>query len=1324
MKYGGIILGAMIVLSGFSLAGEELLPEAKSLRVPPEGVVAVEVAPREKARAQDRLSFLCRTASDAVLTVELALPDRKIPITIKLEPSQSFRKIELGLDDAFGLADAVWSVSGVTVRCRAAAGTEFELKDLRLASPGSASGTVPYRVFPGPAATRRPVPSPGAVGVFFELDNEDDCTAALTGKGLLENAQATGEFRARLLENAEKILRPVDSPEDADVVVYARFRPGRNGGAIAALVRAGKPLVIYGRPADPEIEALAPLALTPATAPGLPERKGAAPADPRHPLFAGTVPVPGATYLLPCTATLRRGTTLLVRTDGAPLLQQADNILQYNAGLGTSFVENGPFYNRLLLRSLLLLRPERIAELEREARSVEAARDKEERSVVRAVLGRDDPDWNLGASRENFGRFGWEIAEGLSFGSIESDFTVTNGQESFRFELFGRREDTAPVAGWCGVAVSGRPVLNEGNRADPLRPWFGEGTVEFSGTASLDPAWRGKELFFCVDKGIDDTDEVFFNGVSIGKTGSDTPDYWRCPRRYAIPESVRRYDDANRIVVRQTNLRGEASFGSRPYLASGAAPAAAPAKLTVESIDFTGKTCRIDDGKHVTTVGLTLLAPFVYFGFDRDTVDLSLEEHTAQYAVFHAGGKLRIVRLAENPVFYDRERDGELEEPWVVLFRKNWRAGRPLQLVFQHRIDRLSAKKSGDFITGIRIEAKAPLGTVAAGFPCGHAPVRADRWPGGIPPEILLRLRDAADMALARPVGCDEIFKIDREAGKVFVRNRFRFEPIVGDWSMRGTPFAVLPPLTAAAVRKNLLASTPLELQDFRQDQLYGPTLGVRGRDTVEYALDLPDDRDIVPADVLGKSDETGEINRLFTDGVRWSWGGGIRRDALTLAYPMTQKLPEFSSIDLYGFLYGFVPALQGISFLDAEARRLLEDRLRDRLILPLDAAQHKIFLRIRREPFSGLAYPVMFRAIDTLPTPFAEGFGFRVPVQYADCNEACMELAVAARYAADLLGQQGLIAANWNTIKEAMRYCFRIDDYAIQTSFCRESGETSSWDMLNAEYPGMVAFARLAVIAGDRKTADEALYRAAKRAIPTVMRLHAKEYLAGVRPDLDLSQTPVAAGYKETAIVLIGFPGVRSNRNFCVGNDLFDSSKGFPGTMARLYEKYAPKEIGAYVNEWALPALTDGTDFLMDPMYLPAASIFVADASPLRAWAKRAVKANEDHLRGDWLGMQTPYLLGSVLWRENGRIALSRFEDLRLEKLEFDPASGRLSLRCEGGTAPLLELHSDRPVERASCGGRPCSVVRTPEGFFRLPVVSGDNRFAITFQAEEGRKK
>ncbi|MDQ3813958.1 MAG: beta-galactosidase [Armatimonadota bacterium] len=89
-----------------------------------------------------------------------------------------------------------------------------------------------------------------------------------------------------------------------------------------------------------------------------------------------------------------------------------------------------------------------------------------------------------------------------------------------------------------------------------------DGEAVFRTTVEVPAELRGRELILSFGS-LDDFDEVFFNGVSIGKTGEETPLWWGVKRNYTVPAALIR-PGANSIAVRIWDRFGGGGFTGRP----------------------------------------------------------------------------------------------------------------------------------------------------------------------------------------------------------------------------------------------------------------------------------------------------------------------------------------------------------------------------------------------------------------------------------------------------------------------------------------------------------------------------------------------------------------------------------------------------------------------------------------------------------------------------------------------------------------------------------------------------------------------------------------
>lgn len=76
-----------------------------------------------------------------------------------------------------------------------------------------------------------------------------------------------------------------------------------------------------------------------------------------------------------------------------------------------------------------------------------------------------------------------------------------------------------------------------------------DGYAWYRKSVVISPELAGKDLQFHVGA-IDDFDQVYVNGVEIGRTGKETEGYWAAPRNYPIPASLIKADRRLDIAIR------------------------------------------------------------------------------------------------------------------------------------------------------------------------------------------------------------------------------------------------------------------------------------------------------------------------------------------------------------------------------------------------------------------------------------------------------------------------------------------------------------------------------------------------------------------------------------------------------------------------------------------------------------------------------------------------------------------------------------------------------------------------------------------------------
>ncbi|MDR0932284.1 MAG: hypothetical protein LBM70_04600 [Victivallales bacterium] len=162
-------------------------------------------------------------------------------------------------------------------------------------------------------------------------------------------------------------------------------------------------------------------------------------------------------------------------------------------------------------------------------------------------------------------RLGVPAEDRVDFANLPGDILLTGVKVPFQTDP----DSTGMEKGYL------RPELDENNWKSIVigSPWEGQGItmpnlhykapdgLPYDGDAwyrigvIIPPEWRGRELYFDAET-IDDLDWVYFNGVLIGETGQETPNYWSVHRRYRIPTELIRFGKQNLIAVRVRDLRG------------------------------------------------------------------------------------------------------------------------------------------------------------------------------------------------------------------------------------------------------------------------------------------------------------------------------------------------------------------------------------------------------------------------------------------------------------------------------------------------------------------------------------------------------------------------------------------------------------------------------------------------------------------------------------------------------------------------------------------------------------------------------------------------
>jgi hypothetical protein len=1167
---------------------------------------------------------------------------------------------------------------------------------------------------PAPAGFRK-------VKVFFDFDN-NDFQLALTKRNVkpVYEKTASAGFRDLVLKNCEGIIQRVDSPEQADVIVYSRTIPSSYAEAIVKAVKSGAGLIIYGVVPDAKISPLLPAKIKLKVLDGLAERKTVMQSD--LALFGGEKfnDVDFGIYmdLLPGNG----AKNVLTYADGKPLAVGKGKLLQYGVGIGTTLLKSDVFYDKLLVHCMLWYGSSNSADaiktLKEYEKTVADRLDKEERGFVEAVTDAagisrtESKKFSRGMSYNNFGRFGYQIAEGLACDNMDFSLKVVDAArrvQGYTFDVSGRK--TIPLKHWQVKRVSGevrfpRPNVTE---LDSGEIWRGIGKVEYRCQLEMKPEWKGKILFLEVKDGISDCDEAWFNNQRIGGVSKNVTNYWSRPRRYVIPGKTVKWGGINEFRIVIENLHQGACFNSRPELVI--ADSDSTRNLAVTDINWIYKQYEITSPSGVHHMSFNMVTPFMLYDFPQKNAVMNTE-NIAEYAAFDTSKGIKIVNFSKNNTLYDIKRDGKLAAPWILLYRSGKIS--PLMLALSRNISSIKVETSrGDVEKIIFDGGNKGLGEIVVGRPWGITQVDTSGWKESLPNEVKKRISEALNYALNLPVACDEIYRVDRNKKQVQIINRFRFHRIKDEWNSPVFPYAVLPPVTAFSIQDKILGSSPEKLVNFGMNTKFGPLLGIKGCDTVRYTLPLPDRIDPFLPQIASTGNKLAEDIQGYTvDACRWSFGARSV-DFFTPSKPLGAGFPSMN-IDPFAWQMGMGTLLEGYFQYGKKAKHAADVRIRKRVLEPMDLYRYKNFDSARVEPFSGINYTVNFRSIYPNSVNYAPGFGTKLI--FGDANEVHAQTAWVAEILADRLGYARHIRNAWPHYKYLVGNNIVIDDWAFHSGSCREYGVGGWMDMINCEFPAMYYHARLAEIAGDQRGADEAIYRTAKKMVPTIARLRFDKYIYENHLGPAGRKIAQVLGFNENEGGKYYLAPLKQNRYILNAVDIFDFSQGFAGSLSHLMKKYSLPEVQKYIKEQALPVLTDEHGKFNSMRYLVVLAQFCDKSIPLERYANEVLKIRDKQLRIDRGGFNTGYELGNVLaWKYQVPYLQIAYE-AAFERCSFDVKTRRLTLDFTANSSssrvviPVPQSISSNGKEIAK------STWKIVNGGVSLNITDGKNNFVAQY--------
>ena len=1162
---------------------------------------------------------------------------------------------------------------------------------------GSMSGGQEISVLPSPRKAEN-IKAEERVKVFFDLDNDDGSTLQEYRRFRINEKKFYYGFRDRLMQNCGGIIDRVNSPANADVIVSARVTPSPVIKEIVAAVKKGAGLVVYGDIFDKEINDLLPVELKNKSFKRLPPREKLRMTPQGTILYSGGIPA-GATYAVFRDAVPRPGAKVLSKLGDSPsaVLSEDGKILYSSIGIGVTQVNSSELYDRFFLNAAALTArkaglvkiisaQEKCLALLREIRdrievcdvlSAENGKVQKQKQVYldfekklnelpmnkdfpqavnsvedalkrdnREALSADGMIWRSGAHQRNFGRFGWEIAEGVLGVEIGSTLSVVNNAQEYQVDFDPGENNTLPLDYWNREPVSGK--VSSVNSSEPLSAkqgswsykWTGEGEMLFTAEIVIPDSWKGQKISFEVAKGIDDTDITMFNGKEIGRTQTDTPNYWEVRRSYRIPANLIRWGKKNKVQCKVGNLKGDSSIRSRPMITIPSEKRNIR-NITVSSVDWMHKQYTVSNESGKTFwMTATLAIPYILYETKERELFLNTSNLASAFAFVTESG-LKHGVLREGTSLYDRKRDGNLKEGWMLLWDP--RGSRPFALYFTGNPEIISTKFANNTLSCLQI--RGLKNEVIAGWPFGASNIKTSEWEKKLPESVLERMRKQAKLVYTFPIGAKEAFAISGKGDKIHIRTRLEHKYLKNEFGITPSDYAILPPIIGMAVWKKMLVECP-GMQDFDIATEMGPVMGRMGKNTLDYTITAPPAFGFHPIGIEGFAWEKSLFSDIFNKGIRWSAGGHVpERGAWTPQKPHG-KSDLAKNFGLNEWALNTAHGLASMHLMTPADMKRSQERMGWRFFEPLERYGFKLVRRYREEPFSGIRYAVFLPPCYQLKVPFSGDYGSRV--LFGDQNEQAALFPLMVRLGSQFAGQGGAEQANWNLLRDMIGFSLASEDWALTTSGCRESWQGAHIDMMNCEYPAMREYEWLCRANGDQQRAAEAVYRAARRMIPTLMRFYFHDYMRAANLNNADMSFRFITGWRE-----VGGASCVTNMNGRLNPiDVFDLAGSISEHILVLYKLYANDPIRDTLLKKIIPNYRNW-DFYE---YNAPLAVFGMPKEKLAEILKYFSKHVPKRIVEDHPGMNAWFFLGLHLFGCHPEIFIDSASRLNIKKAVYDP--------------------------------------------------------------------
>ncbi len=507
----------------------------------------------------------------------------------------------------------------------------------------------------------------------------------------------------------------------------------------------------------------------------------------------------------------------------------------------------------------------------------------------------------------------------------------------------------------------------------------------------------------------------------------------------------------------------------------------------------TGNFHKRQKGAHVSfSTTISIASP----GFLVETDDhaLVLSDFSAAGGFLYAGLPLKdgflVKNTAKGGLVYEREKDGELSDNWILLWGDS-RTGikeSPLLVVLQHQPVSIEFDRTKGMI---EIYREGEFGYAVLAAPFGIEWQLSDDTAG---PEwiksVLPRCSFWSKALLAYPVGMEEDFRINEEKEHVEIVQQFQYRYLAGDWDTEPLEVAPFPPPVMLAAAKISKVDVNYAV-DLNFPTMYGDLYGVTGTNTAVYRIPLPPLARKFPLKATGDT----VIAELFA-----------RDFAGYLNYHDSQ--PESTpSPGAYAPLAHYTYPLTLFNFIGDNKRREIVRRLNQVLPLVTDSTSRYTFDNSeggtslfdtgkkitgscsywyeRTEPHTRVNYFSTYLHVSNVTR-----FGKLTRENIERCEFPMTEIdwgngfSLYQIYLAALLtGNWDPVRKNWAILKQAFRYFEVMQDWACMAAPFYEDGKIWNDGACLGAYLG---FSQMARLIEDKNSYDRARYAAAKYLVMT----------------------------------------------------------------------------------------------------------------------------------------------------------------------------------------------------------------------------------------------